>query len=367
MAGLSLASNWSQGIASKGWRGILCAGLLGTVLCGKAGPALYAQESASQPGPDSRLPGLSGKPNPAPNADLQDTMISPDDLLEVYVLDVPEFSREYRVSPTGSIALPLLPDPINAAGLTPSQLSTVIVERLRAGGFVSSPQVTVRVMDSRVHSVAITGAVKKPQIYPLFGRTTLLDVLSQAEGLTEDAGTTAVITRGEITLRRLREERVCQGSEQKDVCSPTLRVDLKKLMDSGDPNLNVDLYPGDRVTVQRGGVIYVVGAVNRPGGFPLKGDEEEITVLKALALAQDTKSSAAKTRAMIIRRSSERSTQREEIRVNLKSILAGRAPDVPMARNDILFVPDSAGKKAAMRGAESALQATIGIIIWSRP
>jgi len=367
MTELSRTGDWFQSVATKGWRAVLLAWLVGTALCGNGRPALYAQELASQTSRDSKPPELSGKPSHTARTDTEDTLISPDDLLDVYVLDVPEFSRQYRVSPTGSIAMPLLTEPLNAAGLTPNQLSAVVVEKLRAGGFVSNPQVTVRVMESRVHSVAVTGAVKKPQIYPLFGRTTLLDVLSQAEGLAEDAGTSAVITRGEIALRHLQEEGACQRPEESNSCSPTLRVDLKKLMDSGDPSLNLDLYPGDRVTVQRAGVVYVVGAVNKPGGFTLKDDEEEMTVLKALALAQDARSTAAKTRAVIIRRGTERPAQEEEIPVNLKRVLAGRAPDVTMLRNDILFVPESSTKKAAIRGAEAAIQATIGIVIFSRP
>ena len=91
-------------------------------------------------------------------ADLQDYEISPDDLLDVYVFDVPEISREYRVSPNGSIHLPLLSESITAVGLTPPHLSEVISEQLRTSRLVGNPRVTVEVKESRIHSVAITGA-----------------------------------------------------------------------------------------------------------------------------------------------------------------------------------------------------------------
>lgn len=292
-----------------------------------------------------------------------DYVISPDDLLEVNVFDVPEFCRTYRVSPSGSITLPLVPAPIAAAGLTTAQLAGAIRDRLQADGLVSKAQVTVEVKESRLHSVAVTGAVKKPQIYPVFAHTTLLDVLSQAEGLADDAGRVATVTRGDVALAA----QGLPGGQDDGGQSPlaqTITVDLKRLLQTGDPRLNIELYPGDRVTVQRAGVIYVVGAVGRPGGFTLKNDQEQMTVLKAIALAEDLKSTAIKSRALIIREDGRTPPARQELQVNLSEVLGGRAPDPPMQANDILFIPDSSTKKAMHRAAEAAVQIATGIIIW---
>jgi polysaccharide export outer membrane protein len=297
---------------------------------------------------------------------VQDYLISPDDILEINVFDVPQMSRQYRVSPNGSVILPLLPEPISAAGITPSRLSQAISERLRSAGLVTNPQVTVEVKESRVHAVAVAGAVKKPQIYPVFGRTTLLDILSQAEGLADEAGNTATVTRGEVAMRMLAPAESGGEANPPPAPSRVVSVDLKQLLETGDPALNLEIYPGDRVTVQRAGIIYVVGAVNRPGGFPLKDDQEEMTVLKAVALAQDLKSTAIRSKAMILRKNPQASGGRQEIPVDLKLVLAGRAPDSSMQANDILFVPDSTGKKALRRAAEAVVQTTSGIIIWHR-
>ena len=111
-----------------------------------------------------------------------DSIISADDVLEVYVMDVPELSRQYRVSPSGTVDLPLLPNSVPAAGLTPSQLSDAVAKQLRNRGLVTNPHIVITIVSSRVKAVSITGAVKMPQIYPVFGRTTLLDVLSQSQG-----------------------------------------------------------------------------------------------------------------------------------------------------------------------------------------
>jgi polysaccharide biosynthesis/export protein len=297
-----------------------------------------------------------------------DYLISRDDLLDISVFDVPEMSRLYRVRPEGSITLPLMTDPIACAGVSPDQLAAAISERLKAAGLVSDPRVTVEIRESRLHSIAVTGAVKKPQIYPVFGETTLLDVLAQAEGLAEDAGGIALVTRGSIGAQATNgsafESSDSSPSAHSYVPADPMVVDLKRLMHTGDPRLNVDLYPGDRVTVERAGVVYVVGAVNRPGGFVLTSEHAPMTVLKALALAEDLKPTALANKAMIIRPKSSASGAQEESPVKLKDILSGHAPDRPLVADEILFVPDSTSQRALRRAAEAAVQITTGVIIW---
>ncbi len=311
-------------------------------------------------------PGISS-PSLASASTHAEYYIAPDDQLYIDVIDVPEFTREYRVSPDGQVVLPMLPGSIEAAGLKPAQLAKIVADKYRSADILSDPQVTVWVKESRMHSIAVTGAVKNPQLYPIFGRTTLLDVISQAGGLADDAGDTATVTRGDVAVRILAREKNASGSvaRQAPVAS-TVTVDLNRLMEAGDPRLNLALYPGDRVTVKRAGVIYVVGGVNRPGGFTLRNDHEEMTVLKAVALAEDVKSTARPGNAMIIRKDPQNPKAHEQIPINLNKVLAGKAPDAPMEANDILFVPDSTSKKALRRGAEAALQITTGIIIWHR-
>ncbi|MGD0920778.1 MAG: polysaccharide biosynthesis/export family protein [Terriglobia bacterium] len=345
--------------------GRLCALLmLFVVIAPRALRAVDEKSSSpSNPSATPESPGTGESPNLHQG---QAFFINPDDVLLIQAFDVPEVSREYRVSAAGTITLPLLADQVTAAGLTPDQLAEVIKKEYRAAGVLSSPQLTVVVKESRAYSIAITGAVKKPQVYPLFGRTTLLDVLSQAEGLADDSGNTAIITRGNRFMQILDQDGKCRDSDKQSVCSPTLSVDVKRLLDTGDPALNMELFPGDRVTVQRAGIIYIAGAVNRAGGFPLKDDHEDMTVLKAVALAEGLKPTAIRKKAMIIRKDPKLSGQRQEIAVDLTQLLAGKGPDPPMYPNDILFVPDSTGKKAALRGVEAAIQITTGLIIWRR-
>jgi len=297
----------------------------------------------------------------------QDYVINADDELDIYVLDVPELSRQYRVSPTGLIDVSLLKKPIPAAGLTPSRLSQAISEELQMSGMITHPSVTVQVKTSRIHSVAITGAVKKPQIYPVFGKTTLLDALAQTEGLAADAGNTAIVTRGDISMYVLGSEQGIQPKRAGEPVIPrTVTVDLNRLMEDGDASLNLCLYPGDRVTVRRAGIVYVVGAVHRAGGFVLKDDREQMTVLKAIVLAESLKSTAKPKKAVILRKNLQVPGGSEEISVDLTKILSGHTPDRPLLASDILFVPDSTGKKALHRAGEAAAQA-VALFVYRVP
>lgn len=303
-------------------------------------PSLSTQPSESRISPAQTSDSSSG------------SIISPDDLLDIYVLDVAELSRQYRVSPGGTVQLPLLAEPLPAADMTVDKFSELLESRLHNAGLVTSPHVTVSIVSSRLKSVAIAGAVKKPQIYTVFGRTTLLDLLSQAEGLDQDASNLAIITRGEVGIRAQPGER-------------SQTVDLKKLLESGDPGYNVDIYPGDRITVPRAGVVYVVGAVNKPGGFAIRSTGEGLTVLQAIALAEDLKSTAMRDRTLLIRTDASAANGRKQISLDLKKILGGKSEDPVLQAGDILFVPDNQSAKAFRRSIEAAISMTSSIAIYS--
>ena len=278
-----------------------------------------------------------------------ESIISPDDVLEVYVMDVAELSRQYRVSPTGKVVVPLLRDPLTAGGLTPAEFSDQLSKQLRDRGLVSDPHIVVTIVGSRLKAVSITGAVKMPQIYPVFGKTTLLDVLSQAQGLADDASNVAVISRGTVGAQSTGQT--------------TQSVDIKKLLIDVHPADNVDIYPGDRITVPHAGIVYVVGAVNKPGGFMIK-TANGMTVLQALAMAEDAKINSVKSKAVIIRPVANAPQGHEQVPVNLSLVLAGKQPDTVMMADDILYVPESASKRAFRNIGQAALQAATLAVVY---
>lgn len=283
-----------------------------------------------------------------------DYLVSPDDVLDVYVVDVTELSRSYRVNPSGMIVMPLVQKPIPASGLTLLQLADEIEESLRAAGIVMNAQVLVSVQQSRSHSVSITGSVRRPQSYVVFGRTTLLDVISQADGLADDAGQFAMIRRGSIAVRAL-------NLDGNDPAALATKIDIREIMEG---HADAVVYPGDRVTIMRAGIVYVIGAVNKPGGYVMRQSSRGMTVMQAVALAEDTKSTARRDQAVIVRVDASSPEGRKEIPVNLKKVLSGKEQDPTLQAEDILFVPDSMGKKIARRSVESIVGVATGMAIY---
>jgi protein involved in polysaccharide export with SLBB domain len=124
------------------------------------------------------------------------------------------------------------------------------------------------------------------------------------------------------------------------------------------------VYGGDTVSVPRAGIVYVLGmGVTQPGGYVLQGRGEQITVLKAVALARGL-SSFAKADSAVIMRTNPATGQKDEIPVHIKQIENRKADDVAMNSNDILYVPDSAGKKVLAHGAQAVLSIGSGVAIY---
>lgn len=290
-----------------------------------------------------------------------DYVIGGGDLLVIDVFDVHDLSREVRVSDSGYISLPLIPVKIRAGGLTPFQLEQKLAELLQVNGLVSNPQVTVFVKEHRSQPITVIGAVKSPMVFQVIRQTTLLEVLSAAGGLADDAGGAVLISRAAPSADST--DAVPAGGDGQSAGPQTLTVQIKDLLSSGDPKFNIFVFGGDVITVPRAGIVYVVGAVERPGGFALQSEGEEMTILTALALAQGLTGTAKNDKAVIIRKN-PKTGQRQEIAVNLNKVMSRRAEDIRLQANDILFVPDSTGKKALRRVADTAIGVTTGIIVF---
>ena len=319
------------------------------VAMGVGGTCLRLGAQEPPPGsPGDRASAGTPISTPVPTARPGEYRIAPDDVLDVYVYDVPELSREYTVNSVGTITIPLLPRPIEAGGLTPDQLAHSLEESFRTAGRLSHPQITVSLKQSRVSVVTVEGAVKSPQTVPVIGPTKLVSVLFQCGGRADDAGNTLKVTRGEIARRDLAQEG--------EPAAVTTNVEFKRLMDPNDPTSKLDVWPGDRVSVDHAGLFYVLGQVSRPGGYNLKSADEQVSVLQALALAGDATAIAKIDKTMILRKNPKAPNGREEIALNVKDILKGRSPDQVLQADDILYIPVS-GSRRALRGMGSFGQA----------
>ncbi len=285
--------------------------------------------------------------------------LGPDDEITIRALEISEISdKPVQIDASGYIRLPML-GRVKAAGLTPAQLESAIAERLKA--YVLEPEVSVSVTQFRSQPVSVLGAVRAPGVYQLQGRKTLVEVLSMAGGLDQDkAGSSVKITR------RLQEGRLPLAGAYDDPNGEfsIAEVNLKEILNADAPAANITLKPHDVLTVPRAQLVYVTGQVQRAGGFVLN-ERKTMTVLEALTLAGGTITAASPKNSRILRREAD-GAERTEIAVNVESILSGAAPDVPMQPDDILFIPSSAPKRAALRAVEAAIQMGTGVVIWRR-
>ena len=128
-------------------------------------------------------------------------------------------------------------------------------------------------------------------------------------------------------------------------------VNLNDIINATDPAENILILPGDAISVPRAELVYVIGSVSRAGGFALN-EHSTISALQVLSLAEGLSKTAASDHARILRKDPS-FRHAVEIAVNLKSLLDGKIPDVPLS-NDILFVPNSDGQIARARTAESS-------------
>jgi polysaccharide export outer membrane protein len=325
-------------------------------------PASQAPQVVQTPATnaDTTTDNAPGNPD-QPSTALADAnyVLGPEDVITVDVFNIPELSKmEVRVAADGQISLPLI-DRVRAAGLTAEQLRQELAEKW-GENYLQDPQVTVFVKEFKARPVSVIGAVEKPGLYPLTGQRTLIEMLSMAGGFgkksTSPAGKTVLITRKSGFKDLVPVEGMhARGPDQ-------IEVDLNRLLYTRDEGLNIEIKPLDIISVSKADVVYVTGAVNKPGGFVLE-DRPTMTVLQALAMAGYFTGTAAKGSARILRTNQDGS--KTEIPINLGKILKGKAGDTTLAANDILFVPNSAKKLAGSRATDAAISTFTGWLIWA--
>jgi polysaccharide export outer membrane protein len=291
-----------------------------------------------------------------------DSPIGSGDLLHIEVFDVPELTREVRVGDAGDISYPLVPGKIPAAGLTAFELQGKIEQLLIENGLVSHPQVSVFVKEQNSQPVSVVGAVLHTMVYQVIRPTTLLEVLSAAGGISDDAGSVVVITRP--ARSDVPSTDAISVTHDPDKNQQIITIRLQDLLESGNSVFNIPVFGGDVVSVPRAGIVYVLGlGITQPGGYVLQSHGEQITVLKAVALAHGL-TGFAKADSAVIMRLNPATGNRDQIPVHIKAIEDHKIDDVPMKSNDVLYIPDSKGLKVLAKGAEAAVGIGTGLAIY---
>ena len=263
--------------------------------------------------------------------------IGPGDLLDLSVFDVPELVLKVRVDVNGCVSLAFLGD-LKLGGMTVGNAQRLIARELVAHQLVKDPQVSIFIEEFATQGITVYGEVNAPGIYPLMGPHHLYDVISAAGGLTLKSGrTVTVLHAGQSDLPEV--------------------VALTNVNASENPleHANVPIYPGDTIVVSKAGMVYVLGEVNKPGAF-LMEDNTSISVLKATALAGGTTKLASLKGSLILRKSLAGTTQ---TRIPLDKIYHGKAQDMQLHAEDIVFVPLSNIRNYGAMGLQGAIQAAV--------
>ncbi|MDA2918211.1 SLBB domain-containing protein [Desulfobacterota bacterium AH_259_B03_O07] len=249
----------------------------------------------------------------------RDYLIGPGDLLGIKVLETEDLFTEARVNPDNDITFPLLGE-VEVGGLTSQEVEDKITHLLTKK-YMHDPHVVVSIEEYRSKRVAVIGSVNKPGTYEILGSGNLLYALALAEGLNEDAGRVAYVTR--------------RGKDGND---NSVVIDLDELLDEGNVGLNIPIRMGDTVYIPEAGLFYVNGAVNKPGSYHL---EEDMTISKAIATAGGFNNVAKDSDVRLVRIVKG---VPEITVVDVDEIHKGNEQDIALIDEDVIVVGSSAFK-----------------------
>jgi polysaccharide export outer membrane protein len=266
-------------------------------------------------------------------AQKESLLVGPGDLVHVLVYDTPEMEQVVRVNDAGVIALAYIGE-IKVSELTPAAAGRLIEKALVDKNVMKRPQVTFTVDQYATQNVSVMGQVQTPGVYPITTSLPVLKVLSLANGLTDLADRNIVIERHS---------------------DPSQRVSYFLSNNGNDAFArSVLVYPGDTVLVSKAGLVYVLGDVGRPGGYPISTNNAQMTVLQAIAMAGSANKTSQSSNVRLIRRDSH--GQRNDTVVPLAAMEKGRQPDITLEPDDVLYVPFSWMKNVAMSASTIAGQ-----------
>ena len=264
----------------------------------------------------------------------KDYRIGPDDLIEVTVFEDEKLNKVVRVSSQGNVNLPLI-GILRVRGLTGSEMEKEIRDLL-AEKYLQDPHVSVFIKEYHNQRISMLGAVTKPGVYDVTGEKTVLDLLSLAGGIRDDAGKMLFLIRPP----KMDEDAAKKGKEPEAATAKTFTAELEELLIKGNLNLNFALEHGDVVNIPPAGKVFVGGLVQNPGGFTIN---KTMTLTQAIAVAGGLSTKADGTETRIFRYSG-RGDQKEVLTFNAYAIEKGQTSDPYLQENDVIFVPRSGTK-----------------------
>ena len=341
-------------------------GLLFGVLLLWLPPRTGAQEKSkvepprlSRPSGDPSSPGLLIEPD-------EDYRIGSGDVISIEIEDAPELSRTFRVNAAGNLSMSFL-GRIKARDKTAEELADLISEGLR-GRYLADPKVTVTVVQINSHAFFVQGAVRRPGVYQIEGKPSLLKLITVAGGLAENYGSMAFIIRqvkspggggqqGASLSQETGDRTDTTNAGDDEASYEVLKCNITGLL-KGRFDQNTALEPGDIINIPLMDVFFIGGEVRAPGSYPLK---DGTTLRQAISLAQGTTFKAETSRGVVFRENPT-TGEREEIKVDVGLVMSGKQDDVPIFANDIILVPNS-----RLKSVGAALLTAFGVNVTRIP
>jgi polysaccharide export outer membrane protein len=301
-----------------------------TAACVVTAIAMFAQQPSaaaqSNNPPTNLLSGPQGvvksetttriSPSPIPT-DFADLKLAPGFLLNVEVFGESELSGHVRVDNDGNITFPFL-GKMHVAGDSVPEAQNKIQKRFVEQEILTNPQVTINVEQFAATNVTVLGEVQTPGRIELLAPHSLLDVLGMAGGVTTLAGRVIEVKHADASGGSTNNTYdYARGS-------------------NGDTIRDVMVKPGDTIIVKRAGIVYVLGAVNRPGGYVMQ-EEGELNVAQAISLAQGL-AMQAKTSALRVVKHGENG-EVIDVPISYNGMMDGKVAPMKLQAEDIVYVP----------------------------
>ncbi len=271
-------------------------------------------------------------------------LIAPGDLLHIHVADTPEMEADARVTDRGAVPVVGIGD-VTVAGLTPGDAATAVRDKLIERHYLNHPQVSINVVEFATQQVSVIGEVKTSGAYSIATPRPILDVLALAGGLTPEANRHILIERNGDQQHPLDYYVSNDGAQA---------IDRQVMVD-----------PGDTIVVSRAGIVYILGDVNRPGGYVMSNNESQLTLLQGLALAGGVTKAAKQGHAHLIRKKPGGGYTDTELSVG--DIQKGKHPDLALLPGDVLYLPFSYARNLVTTGSGGIAAATAAAAVYAIP
>jgi polysaccharide biosynthesis/export protein len=319
--------------------------LSGSAMAQFSGPALGISTPVNPPVTITTDPAILYPAN-------RDVYLWHDDLISVHLFENPDYVPLARVGLDGTIQLPLIGS-VQVEGLTVHQAQALIAQKLVSAGMYRDPQVSIQIMESPNQTATVIGELHG--LVAIIGERRLYDVLAAVSGGGGFSSTTTTVVVGGGGLPTTASHVITIN--RPGVAQPIV-VDL-----GTDPakstEANIPIFPRDTIVVPRVGVIYLLGAFKTQGAVPLT-QNSPMTLMKVAALTGGSGFEGKDSDLRIIR---SVGTSRQVVRVDLKKIINGQAPDPVLQPEDIVFLPTSSMKAAIKSGGIGTLLGIVSILL----